>query len=213
MRALGKSRGFTLVELLVAMVIGSVVTTAIYSVYRVQQTSQLNQEQLVELEQNLRFAMYAISREFRMAGYPSDLGAGILRATPNEITFSADLDGDRTAERIGYGLYDADSDGDTDLGRIADPDQDQVLETYLLTENIDAIDFVYLDANGNQTTTDIRSIEVTIVGRVNRPDHRYLNTQSYLNQQEDVILPAQNDHFRRVRLSTVIHCRNLPFDG
>jgi len=36
-----------------------------------------------------------------------------------------------------------------------------------------------------------------------------LDDQDYMNQQGAVILPAQNDRFRRIVLSTDVFCRNL----
>jgi prepilin-type N-terminal cleavage/methylation domain-containing protein len=62
-------KGFTLIELLVAMVIASVVLTAIYSVYRAQTRQHRVQQMVVQMQQNMRAAMYLLEREIRMAGY------------------------------------------------------------------------------------------------------------------------------------------------
>jgi type IV pilus assembly protein PilW len=67
-----RESGFTLVELLVAMVISLVVMAAIYSTYHSQQKSYLVQEQVAAMQQNLRSAMYNMAREVRMAGYGRD---------------------------------------------------------------------------------------------------------------------------------------------
>ena len=53
-----RESGFTLVELLVAMVISLVVMGGIYSTYHSQQKSYLVQEQVAAMQQNLRSAMY-----------------------------------------------------------------------------------------------------------------------------------------------------------
>lgn len=98
-----------------------------------------------------------------------------------------------------------------------------------LVRNIDVLNFVYLtdDNNGDgdpdvlptpvaaNKLDDIRAIEVTIVvraGTVSRGFvYGYTDTNDYYNRQDLVnpILPAQNDHFRRLQLSTTIACRNL----
>ena len=81
----------------------------------------------------------------------------------------------------------------------------------MVAENIDALDFVYLDADGNQTATlaDIRSVEITIVARTGRALRATKNNNLYYNQQGTQILGAQNDNFSRKSMTTFIKCRNL----
>ena len=80
-----------------------------------------------------------------------------------------------------------------------------------VAENIDALDFVYLDADGNTTTTltDIRSVEITIVARTGRALRAVKDNNLYYNQQGTQILGAQNDNFSRKSTTTFIKCRNL----
>ena len=86
-----------------------------------------------------------------------------------------------------------------------------------ISENIDALDFVYRDQNGNAivisptTLQDIRSVDITIVARTGRKDQDFTDTQAYFNQEDLVnpILAAQNDNFRRRLLTTNIACRNM----
>lgn len=62
-------KGFTLIELLVAMVIASIVMAAIYSAYRSQTQTHRTQQLVVQMQQNMRAALYLLEREIRMAGY------------------------------------------------------------------------------------------------------------------------------------------------
>jgi type IV pilus assembly protein PilW len=62
-------KGFTLIELLIAMVVSSIVMASIYSVYRAQTESHRTQQLVVQMQQNMRAAMYLLEREIRMAGY------------------------------------------------------------------------------------------------------------------------------------------------
>ena len=62
-------KGFTLIELLIAMVIASIVMAAIYSVYRSQTQTYRTQQLVVQMQQNMRAALYLLEREIRMAGY------------------------------------------------------------------------------------------------------------------------------------------------
>ena len=62
-------KGFTLIELMVAMVVASIVMAAIYSVYRSQTQAHRTQQIVVQMQQNMRAALYLLEREIRMAGY------------------------------------------------------------------------------------------------------------------------------------------------
>jgi type IV pilus assembly protein PilW len=222
---LSKKEGFTLSELLVAMVMSAVVMAAIYSTYYSQQRSYLVQEQVAAMQQNLRAAMFYMEKEIRMAGCDPKrtADAGITTANADSISFTEDItggaagapDGDTSDanENITYSLS---------AGDLWRNDMNGGNET--IAQNIDKLNFVYLDGasppnvldddgNGNVSTSisQIRSVQVTIVARTGRddPQRKYTDTSSYMNQQGTVILPAQNDHFRRRLLTTNIRCRNL----
>jgi type IV pilus assembly protein PilW len=63
------NEGFTLVELLVAMLISLVVMGAIFLTFKSQQDSYVIQDQITATQQNLRAAMYILTRDIQMAGY------------------------------------------------------------------------------------------------------------------------------------------------
>ena len=68
-RSLADSRGVTLVELVIVMLMMGIVTIAIYGVYQSTQRSSTTQDQTVELQQNLRIAMDSITRDIQLAGF------------------------------------------------------------------------------------------------------------------------------------------------
>lgn len=224
------NKGFTLIELLVAMAISGIVMAGVYSVFYTQQKSYVAQEQVVSMQQNLRAAMYYMQREIRMAGCDPTKGAGAgiqnmgwdygeNRYT--SIRFTEDIrgssvgsnpDGDTNDpnEDITYSLYTAD--GIQKLGRKST----STANNQPVAENIDALDFVYLDANGTPTATlaSIRSVQITLVARTGRVDPGYTNNEPFYNQNPDgqeLIYTAPNDSFRRKRLTTEVKCRNLWF--
>jgi prepilin-type N-terminal cleavage/methylation domain-containing protein len=81
-------RGFTLVELLVAMLITLVVMGAIFLTFKSQQDSYIIQDQITATQQNLRAAMYILTRDIQMAGYYTNFDA-------DQFTMDwDDLDGD-----------------------------------------------------------------------------------------------------------------------
>jgi len=218
---LTNKRGFTLTELLVAMALSGVVMASIGYLYYTQQKSYLVQENLAAAQQNIRSAMYFMEREIRMAGYDPESKefAGITIANVAELEFTKDDDGSGGTnfpgdEQIRYALTnDADEDGIADgtpcnIGR----ETGGAGGLQSIAENINALNFVYLDSNSNPTanTDEIRTIQVTVVARTGRADQGYTDTKAYYNQQDKVnpILPSQNDHFRRKQLDVTIRLRN-----
>ena len=194
--------GFTIVELLVAMALSLVVMASIYSVYRAQQKSYVAQEQVTVMQQNLRSGMTMLTKDIRMAGYDPDktLGAGMTVNNNDQLAFTRLKEDETGGETITYSL------SGTDLVRAVDAGSPQVV-----AENIDAIDFVYLDASGVTTSslTNVRSIQVSMVARTGKGDQGYVNSDSYQNQEGTEILSAQNDNIRRRLLTREIKCRNL----
>jgi type IV pilus assembly protein PilW len=206
-------RGYTIVELMVAIAISGIFMGTIYSAYTSQQRATLGQEQVSAMQRNLRSAMYFMEKEIRMAGCdPTGLTtAGIVQANANLMEFKADMDGDGTIatnEHITYSL----------------PGADLIRNGGRIAENIDALNFVYLDGesppnvlNPNKTdvsTTsipDIRSVQVTVVARTGKADAKYTDSTSYQNKiGETIFTPSGDDmRFRRKVLSTSIKCRNL----
>jgi len=69
------NQGFTLVELLVAMFITLVVMGAIFLTFKSQQDSYIIQDQITATQQNLRSAMYILTRDIQMAGYYTNFDA------------------------------------------------------------------------------------------------------------------------------------------
>jgi type IV pilus assembly protein PilW len=212
-------KGFTLIELLVAMFVAAIVMTGVYSAYYSQQKSFVVQDELAEMQQNLRAAMFFMAREIRMAGCNPTGGADAGIETPllaNTIHFTMDLrgkdpddpsDGDTSDpnEDITYALADLDGNGVLEIVRDTGAGQQVV------AENIDALDFRYLDENGAITGSamSVRSVQITIVARTGRGDLGYQDTTSYTNLQGTQILAAPNDNFRRKTLATNIKCRNM----
>jgi len=214
--------GYTIVELLVAIAISGIFMGAIYSAYTSQQRATLGQEQVSAMHRNLRSAMYFIEKEIRMAGCDptgrakvdvagSLVPPGIIQANANLMEFAADTDGDGTIapdEHITYRL----------------PGADLIRNGGRIAENIDALNFVYLDGESppqplnpgmtdvsESSIPDIRSVQVTVVARTGKEDPHYADSEDYKNKQNETIFTPSGDavRFRRKLLSTSIKCRNL----
>ena len=257
-----KSRGFTLVELMVTMAISSIIIAVMYATYQAQLRSQVTQQQVVGMQQNARAVIFAMEREIRLAGYdPAETGsAQITSAQIGSISFTMDInngvddDGDGIIDEFDeMGSPNNDGDVNDNLEQVTyrlsnDADSDGIADSFncnlerqhwdgasnqtaAIAMNIDALNFVYLDESGSDLINygltppsvpagqlaDIRTVQITAVARAgqgaqsalyklpkNKPDDK-----TYTNQQGAVILPAQNDRYRRIILSTDINCRNL----
>ncbi len=218
-------QGFTMVELLVAMVVSLLALAAIYSTFLSQHRSYQVQNETADMQQNIRTAMYFMQREIRMAGSdPFNTGNfGITAANQTSITFTEDISNGGTGapdgvlngnETITYNF--ADSDGD-----LVNDELDRINQT--VAQNIDAVDFVYLDGSSPPNVIpfvggtipaaslgQIRSVEITIVARTNDPLlYGSTNNNVYRNQQGTTIFGPAGDNVSRRRLTTLIHCRNI----
>ena len=86
-------RGFTLMEVLIALSIFLIVLFAIYSSFESSRATYAAGEQRADIQQSARIAMELVSADLRLAGFGYPVGAGnaITAATPTSITFWADL--------------------------------------------------------------------------------------------------------------------------
>jgi len=222
---LNGKHGFSLIEAIVALAIASTVIGLVMVALVSQQKSHITQESLVDMQQGLRAAMEVIAFDLKMAGYDptGTAGASILIADTAELQFQIDRNGDGdwdVGELIRLALTnDANRDGiadgtPCDLGREIDGEGLQVL-----AENIDALNFVYFDADGNVLPAPVAnplaigSIQISLVARSGSalPGFfiRHRDDKTYHNRQGNIILPAQNDDFRRMEIVHEFKCRNL----
>jgi prepilin-type N-terminal cleavage/methylation domain-containing protein len=64
-----KNKGVTLIELLIALVISSILIAALYRVFISQQQTYTVQEQVTDMQQNARIGINRMMSEIRMAGF------------------------------------------------------------------------------------------------------------------------------------------------
>jgi len=168
-------RGFTLVELMIALFLTAIATVAIYRGYVSFSRSADIQEQTIEMQQNLRIGMWMLEKDLRRAGMneEDDENAGFSLATPNTVMFTMDLGGSNPTvalELTDLGSYD-EGDGDVaDRGEQISytrrgPNAQGVFGLYRNDENLnpsgtgneiisnlDALNFVYLIESGSALT-------------------------------------------------------------
>jgi prepilin-type N-terminal cleavage/methylation domain-containing protein len=71
-RSMINKKGITLIELLVALVIGGIIIGGIYRLFVDQTKAYTVQDQVVEVQQNVRNGMEILLRDLRMTGFDND---------------------------------------------------------------------------------------------------------------------------------------------
>ncbi len=190
-RNICNNKGVTLVELLVAMAVLSIVVAGIVASRNTQQNQSMTQQQAVEVQQNVRAALSMLADEIRMAGYDPDgdepdakiTKAGDGTAVGKEFTFAYVNDDDSgNLKTVSYWINGTDlmlNDGGTDK---------------LIAENISSLIFTYLDENNAVTATlnDIRAVTISITAAT--PTNELDRTQGKNNTRN---------------LTATVQCRNL----
>jgi prepilin-type N-terminal cleavage/methylation domain-containing protein len=148
-------KGITLIELLVALVILGLVVAGIYRVFVAQSKAYTVQDQVVEVQQNVRSAMELLLRDLRMAGFDDDNTPLINVLSPiipgdHSITVSYEYNG-----AIRTVVYTVDGSSKLKRNQIPpdsppiEPDGDPILE------NVDAFNLTYgVDANDDGVMDD-----------------------------------------------------------
>ncbi len=222
--------GITLLELLIAIALSSIILVALISSFTDVSRTQTAQAQVIDMQQNLRAGFYLMGREFRMAGYKgphptpaSKAGISIAKidtftftalATDDGIDNDADGDTDESGEltTIAYSHYDGDGDGKKEtLGRRVDGGSRSAV-----AENIQAIEFYYETISGGITsrstapvaTKGIRAVDITMLAQTKREDPDFVNAESYPTESKASWGPY-NDGRRRRLGHSYINFRNL----
>lgn len=174
-----RESGFTLVELLVAMVIGAIVMAAAYSSFISQQKAYGITEAVSDIQQNLRAAMLFIERDLRMAGFnpKKDTAFGFTSIPSDSFTFTKDVNENGTVDTGETITYDIAS---NTLRRYDDTGGDP----QEIADNITGMQLKYFNRDGVETTIldSVRSVSVKLM--------------------------AEEDNHTR-ELTTIIKCRNM----
>lgn len=117
--SLRRQRGFTMVELMVAMVISLILMAGIGQIYLSAKKSYSIQNSLAHQQQTARYVMEVISQDLRRAGYwggnaaPAEITGSLGIATDNGTCPSGDDSWGRMLDRRLFGLNDSNNSGAT----------------------------------------------------------------------------------------------------
>ncbi len=145
-------KGLTLIELLVGLVICAMVVAGIYRLFVSQSRAYTVQEQVVEVQQNIRSAMEVMLRDLRMTAFDDD------RTPLVNVVQPALLPGDQSIT-VRYELENAPYEvrywleGGTTLNR--QETRNGVSTTETILENVEALNFTYgVDENEDGAMDD-----------------------------------------------------------
>jgi type IV pilus assembly protein PilW len=224
------NKGLSLLEILIAMGVSSLIITAVYQLFLNQQQSYLVQNEVAQVQQGLRASLYLMTKDLRTAGFdPLSTGRfGFVTDFPDDILVD-DINYAVDTNIIAFTL------DDNEDGIVQVNDSEQIayrlnteknqLERFRwqrngvafrdwepVATNVDALNFVYLDNVGNITSNpeNFHSVEVTLLIRTKYGSNKYINTKIYTNKQNQDICPVcEDDKYRRRLLSTTVRLRNL----
>jgi type II secretory pathway pseudopilin PulG len=138
--------GFTLVEILVVVAMMGFTMAAIFSVYQTHQKSAVTEEEIVEVQQNLRVAMVQITHDISMAGFLIPSSTAPIGNVGNDT-------GPNGTDNVTINIASATS----TTARITSPTQDVTLA------GGNTIDLAVSDLGGFDND-DVNTATVTIVG-------------------------------------------------
>jgi type IV pilus assembly protein PilW len=187
------SPGFTIIELLVSMTISLVVLAAVAKTFTVQTRQNSAEEQMAQMQQNVRGALDLMVREIQMAKY--DPAGTAFPAGTYGITYSA------SQLEVKSDVADSNGTISTATGSVEDIiyafDGTNFYITRklgssgtadIVADNITSFTFAYYDANGTAVTSagnsgSIRKVTITIAARTAKPDPGYTTNSGYRTYQ------------------------------
>lgn len=230
-------KGFTFVEILVAIATISIIATIISGSYVAGTRIKAEQEDVVEIQQNIRVALYLLAKDLRMAGYEIETNWDpSLLKTANIV--SEAVAGEKQTINFSYVVsdnrLDVNGDGDPDTGQranlsyyiafnaetqrnelIRDDGENQIP----VAENIDFIGFTYQNNAGGWTAappaipSNTRAVAITIIARSSRIDKNLpAVAQTYTDRfitPPPIIYTSPADKFKRRVGTMAVSLRNF----
>jgi len=189
-------KGVTLIELLVVLVISGAVVGGVYKVFIAQTKAYTVQDQVAEVQQDVRGAMEIMARDIRMAGYQTNNFASLYPASAALISTNQIVTPLNSGSIQVYYEYNPSSPQvyavtysltGTTLNRTltiftADPVNPTQVSNNIsdLLDNVQSLNFMYaVDANGDGIVDGINTTTGIIPDYPNNPNHRNNPFQTY----------------------------------
>ena len=208
-----RQKGFTMVELLLALSISSILIAAAYRTFTSQHKVYEVQSDVMEMQQGVRVAMDILTRDIRMAGFSSTVTLtnpiainpveGGIRGGTDSISVQYQHNG---VERTITYFVDDDALEPHLMRRVTEGGKD--LSTNPLSNNIRDLQFSYgLDVDSDGIVdqwednpvgreNEIIAAQITVQVRSGKPDPDYIH-------------PVAGDNYRTRRLQSMVRIRNF----
>lgn len=216
---MNNNQGFTLVELMIVVLLTAIAVIAIYRGYTAFSHSVDVQEQIIEMQQNLRIGMFRLEKDLRRTGMNEEddenagfrLDRGGNGPGPSSISFTMDLGGvdpavndEDTSDGFAPGdggltdndewlTYSLDPVGGTTFSNLVKTDENNgdpdAPVDMTIISNVDALNFVYLDEDGQDLDPDTT------------PDNP-ADGRNFLNNPDDM------NNIRSIQVAIVVRTTN-----
>lgn len=224
-----EKNGFTLIELMIAIAVASIIMGLIGSTYYTYSRISSNQERVIEVQQNLRSSIYLLERDLLMAGYqpnpanPAGVGISIANSSRLELSYVVDEE-NNLFDTINYSLN-----GESLTRTVTDSEASS--ESFIVSDQVEEIQFLYIFRDGsfgltttvNQPTDNIVGVRISILAKSNFQQKGKTDIGKYrpLSFGETLLdgntdsteWGPYNDNFARKLITTTVFCRNLGVRG
>jgi len=210
-RSILKEKGVTLIELLVVLVISGIVVGGIYKVFIAQTRAYTAQDQVAEVQQDVRGAMEIMVRDIRMAGYQTNsfqgnYSAGSILISGNQIVTPLNSGSIQVyyeynpsnpqVNAVTYALVQQPN-GTLSLYRTltvynASTGQPGTPNASDLLDNVASLNFMYgVELNGNGIINGINAVTGIIPDNPNDPNYPFLSYTAVNGNPTATILAVQ----------------------
>ncbi len=204
------TKGVTLIELLIVLVMSAFVIAGIYRLFIAQTRAYTVQDQVVEVQQSIRSAMEILLRDLRMAGFDSDnVGSKIIIANPiiaedHKVIVSYEYD-NTTQHTVTYWIEVATKTLFRQLTTTKDDGSSVAGLREALLENVEVLDFTYgVDTNNDGGLDSWVSAGAIGMGKV-------VSVRVVLRAKPDQTNPDVKDWISPRTLTSAVTLRNLCF--
>ena len=200
--ALRTQRGFTLLELLIALAVGSLLMGGIYGILVQQRNAYARHQQMLEMRQNVRMGLDIMTNDIRMAGFDptGNAGAGIVTAEADLFRFTLDRNGSGTIGDAAFEdvAYRARS-GSLRIQSV----RERASGFQAVVDTIQRLRFCYvLPSNDPQAPCvpevtaaqlqNIRAVRLTLTAKASRRDARYAANGGYRTLERAAVVQLRN---------------------
>lgn len=204
-----KEKGLTIIELLVALVIFSMVIAGIYRVFVSQTRAYTVQDRVVETQQTIRSTMEVLLKDLRMTGYDNDsLDSKIDIITPlvpgtDQITIDYEFD-NTTQYSIRYWRDAGSQTLRRQLTTIKDDGSSVSEPEEILLENVESLNFTYGVDTNDDYAMDSSWIQAGDIGGA-----RTVAVRIRLSARPQQLAPEDQKMMSPRTLETAVTLRNL----